>query len=49
MVIAIPAVEVLRRPLESAQYAAGDYRDILQAAVITVPLRRRPPCGRVAW
>jgi hypothetical protein len=26
---------VLRRSIESAQYAAGEYRDILQAAAIT--------------
>ena len=37
-------VEVLRRPLESAQYAAGDYRKILQAAAITPSMSRKGNC-----
>jgi transposase InsO family protein len=37
-------VEVLRWPLESAQYAAGDYRKILQAAAITQSMSRKANC-----
>src|SRR5207344_3224371 len=32
---------VLRRPVDSAQYAAGDYRDILQAAAIIQSMSRK--------
>src|SRR5438094_3137082 len=35
---------VLRRSIESAQYAAGDYRDILQAAAITQSMSRKGNC-----
>jgi len=34
----------LRRPLELGQYAAGDYRKILQAAVITQSMSRKANC-----
>jgi len=44
MVIATSFVMVLRRPLESAQYAAGDYRKILQAAAITPSMSRKANC-----
>ena len=36
--------EALRRPVESAQYAAGDYRDILQAAAIVQSMSRKGNC-----
>src|SRR6202022_268855 len=35
---------VLRRPVDSAQYAAGDYRDILQAAAIIQSMSRKGNC-----
>jgi len=35
---------VLRRPFDSAQYAAGDYRKILQAATITQSMSRKGNC-----
>jgi transposase InsO family protein len=35
---------VLRRSVESAQYAAGDYRDILQAAAIVHSMSRKRNC-----
>jgi putative transposase len=35
---------VLRRPFESAQYAAGDYRDTLQAAAIIQSMNRKGNC-----
>ena len=39
-----PTKTALRRPLESAQYAAGDYRKILQAAAITPSMSRKANC-----
>src|SRR5436190_6840415 len=39
-----PTKTALRRPLESAQYAAGDYRKILQAAAITPSMSRTANC-----
>ena len=35
---------VLRRSIESAQYAAGDYRDILQTAAIIQSMSRKGNC-----
>jgi putative transposase len=35
---------VLRRPVDSALYAAGDYRDILQAAAIIQSMSRKGNC-----
>ena len=35
---------MLRRPLESAQYAAGDYRDILQAAAMIQSMSSKGNC-----
>jgi transposase InsO family protein len=35
---------VLRRSVESAQYAAIEYRDILQAAAITQSMSRKANC-----
>src|SRR5947209_9339208 len=35
---------VLRQPLESARYAAVDYRKILQAAAITPSMSRKANC-----
>src|SRR5467141_4385490 len=35
---------VLRLPVDSAQYAAGDYRDILQAAAIIQSMSRKGNC-----
>jgi putative transposase len=35
---------VLRRSVESAQYAASQYRDILQAAAITPSMSRKANC-----
>jgi transposase InsO family protein len=35
---------VLRRSVESAQYAASQYRDILQAAAITQSMSRKANC-----
>ena len=35
---------MLRRLIESAQYAAGDYRDILQAAAIVQSMSRKANC-----
>jgi putative transposase len=35
---------VLRRPFDSAQYAADDYRKILQAAAITQSMSRKGNC-----
>jgi putative transposase len=35
---------MLRRPFESAQYAAGDYRNILQATAITQSMSRKGNC-----
>src|SRR5205814_4527420 len=40
-----PTKTALRRPLESAQYAAGDYRDILQAAAIVQSMSRKGNCS----
>ena len=34
----------LRRPFESAQYAAGDYRDILKADAIVQSMSRKANC-----
>jgi putative transposase len=39
-----PTKIVLRRSVESAQYAAGDYRDILQAAAIVPSMSRKGNC-----
>src|SRR5215471_1701123 len=39
-----PIKIVLRRSVESAQYAAGDYRDILQAAAIVQSMSRKGHC-----
>jgi putative transposase len=44
ILIATSFIEALRRPLESAQYAAGDYRDILQAAAIVQSMSRKGNC-----
>ena len=35
---------MLRRSIESAQYAAGDYRDILQTAAIIQSMSRKGNC-----
>jgi putative transposase len=35
---------VLRRPFEPRQYAAGEYRNILQAAAITQSMSRKGNC-----
>ena len=35
---------MLRRSVESAQYAASEYRDILQAATITQSMSRKANC-----
>ena len=35
---------MLRRSVESAQYAAGEYRNILQAAAITQSMSRKGNC-----
>jgi len=35
---------VLRRPFEPRQYAASQYRDILQAAAITQSMSRKANC-----
>src|SRR5499433_609580 len=35
---------MLRRPFEPRQYAAGDYRDILQAAAIIQSMSRKANC-----
>jgi putative transposase len=35
---------VLRQPVDSAQYAAGEYRDILQTAAITQSMSRKANC-----
>jgi transposase InsO family protein len=35
---------VLRRPVDSAQYVAGEYRDILQSAAITQSMSRKVNC-----
>ena len=35
---------VLRRPVESGQYAAGDYRKVLKARGITVSMSRKGDC-----
>ena len=35
---------MLRRPFEPSQYAAGDYRAILQTAVITQSMSRKGNC-----
>jgi putative transposase len=42
--IANPSVEVLRRPLESAQYACKDYRAILARHGITRSMSRKGNC-----
>ena len=39
-----PTKIVLRRSVESAQYAAGDYRDILQATAIIQSMSRKGNC-----
>src|SRR5215467_6327370 len=39
-----PTKIVLRRSVESAQYAASQYRDILQAAAITQSMSRKANC-----
>jgi transposase InsO family protein len=39
-----PTKIVLRRSVESAQYAAGDYRDILRAAAIVQSMSRKGNC-----
>ena len=39
-----PTKIVLRRSVESAQYAASEYRDILQAAAITQSMSRKANC-----
>ncbi len=44
MPIANPSVEVLRRPLESAQYAGGSYRAVLERHGITQSMSRRGNC-----
>jgi putative transposase len=38
------AVEVLRRPIESAQYASGDYQALLAAHGIVCSMSRRGNC-----
>jgi putative transposase len=42
--IANPSVEVLRRPLESAQYASGPYREVLGRHGIRQSMSRRGNC-----
>jgi transposase InsO family protein len=39
-----PTNRLLRRPFESAQYAASEYRAILQAAAITRSMSRKANC-----
>ena len=40
----LPTVEVLRRPLESAQYASHDYQKALMASGITCSMSRKGNC-----
>jgi transposase InsO family protein len=42
--IATPPVEVLRRPLESTQYASGDYQQVLAEHGITCSMSRKGDC-----
>ena len=44
MPIANPSVEVLRRPLESAQYAAEPYRKVLRRHGIRQSMSRKGNC-----
>ena len=44
MPIANPSIEVLRRPFESAQYAAEPYRQVLERHGITQSMSRRGNC-----
>jgi transposase InsO family protein len=44
MLIATPFVKVLRRPLESAQYASREYRAALAAAGVTASMSRKADC-----
>src|ERR671913_121010 len=44
VVIATSMVEVLRRPLESAQYASGSYREVLERHGIQPSMSRRGNC-----
>ena len=44
MPIANPSVEVLRRPLEFTQYAAGPYREVLERHGIRQSMSRRGNC-----
>jgi hypothetical protein len=44
MVIAIPAVEVLRRPLESAQYCSIDYQAELKKHGILISMSGKGNC-----
>ena len=42
--IATSFIQVLRRPFESAQYAAGDYRAVLKASGIVPSMSRKGNC-----